>query len=96
MDIKTETKYIGKEVKIIRKNPDNIRAIPVNDLIVTHSNSEFFLTFSLIEPPAILEQKELSDLNEVEAIARAKFVISPEFAEAITNVLSKNIEKFRN
>ncbi len=86
---------IGKPVKIVRKNPDNIRSMPINDVIISHTQHDFFITFSSIEPPSILEESDLNDLQEVEAIARAKFVISPEFAEAVLKALSINIEKFK-
>ena len=87
---------IGKQVKISRINPDNIRSIPVNDLVVNHSRNEFFLTFSLIEPPALLEEKDFQELEEIEAITRAKLTINPQFAESIIKALTSNIEKFKS
>lgn len=66
----------SKEVKIKRVNPDNILPIFVNDFLITHSENEFFLTFSVIEPPAILDFEELNLINNVDAITRIKAVLT--------------------
>ena len=86
---------VGKPVKIVRKNPDNIRSIPVNDVLISHTDYDFFITFSAVEPPPILEEKEFDELVEVEAIARVKLVVTPAFAEALLKVLSTNVERFK-
>jgi hypothetical protein len=86
---------VGKQVRIKRLNPDGIRSVPANDLIITHSKQEFYLTFSSIEPPPILEEKDLEDLEQVDALARSKLVISLDFSEAILKALSMNIEAFK-
>jgi len=88
-------KVIGKQIKISRKNPDNVRPIAVNDLLITHSRDEFFLTFSMIEFPPILEEKDFENLQEVEAIAMVKIVVTPEFADALSQTLSKNLDSFK-
>lgn len=85
----------GKIIKVMRKNPDNIRLVPANDLVVTHTKNEFYLTFSIFEPPPILDKEELAQLEEADAIATAKLVISPEFAEAVVTVLSRNVEAYK-
>ncbi len=87
---------VGKHVKISRENPDNLRPISVNDLLITHTRNEFFLTFSIVEPPPFLEEKEFEDLHEIKAIARVKLVLSPEFTEATIKALSSNLESFKS
>ena len=85
-----------KVVKIARTNPDDLRPIATNDFLVSHSEKEFFLTFSIMEPPTILDVAELLKLHQIEAVAVAKLVLSPEFAKRILKALEKNIEGFES
>jgi hypothetical protein len=85
----------GKIVKITRVNPGNVRPSFVNDLIISHSENEFVLTFGVMEPPAIIDEKELEAFQQVEAIAVAKLVVTPNFAEKVLNALSKNIDNYK-
>jgi hypothetical protein len=96
----TNTKKSTPKVKILqlkveRINPDNIRSAPVNDIIITHSQNEFFITFSSVEPPLVLDPKELSQLTAINAIARSKIVVSQEFLEAIIKALNINLENYK-
>jgi hypothetical protein len=86
---------VGKRLPIVRKNVDNVRSIFVNDMLVNHSSNEFFLIFSSIEPPIVLDTEELNKLEEVESIVRTKLVISLAFAEAIVKTLSQEIETYK-
>ncbi len=88
-------KIKGKLVKIIRTNPGNIKPTYANDFLVSHSESEFFFTFAVMEPPGIVSEKELQGLQQVEAIAVAKIAVTPKFAEAVLNALSKNIDAYK-
>lgn len=96
MEEKDSVKAIGKQVAISRINPDNIRSVFANDLLVTHSDNEFFLTFSEIEIPPILEEKDLQNLTTIEAITRIKLIITPRFAEAILKTLSSNLDNYKS
>ena len=87
---------VGKPLKIRRVNPDGVRSVPVNDRLITHTKQEFYITFSSIEPPTILDEKDLEDLQGIDAVARAKLVVSLDFAEAIIKALSINIENYKN
>ena len=82
-------------LKIKRVNPDNIRSVPVNDILVNHSENEFFITLSSVEPPAILDAEDLKNINSIEALTRVKITVSPKFAELIVKTLSTNIEKHK-
>lgn len=87
-----EKKYFS--VSIERTNPQNIQSIFVNDMVVTHSNNEFFLTFSLIEPPIALDEKQAEDIKKVESVARVKLAVTPDFAQKIVKALEINIKGF--
>ncbi len=94
-DENKDTIQFERKIPIVRRNPDNIRSVPVNDLAITHSANELFLNFSVVEPPLILDIDELSKITEIEGIARAKLVISLAFAEAIVKTLSQEIETYK-
>lgn len=83
------------QLKIGRTNPDNVRSVPVNDVVINHSENEFFITFSSVEPPVIFSAQDLSQLGDVDAIARAKIVVSPEFLEVLIKALSVNLESYK-
>jgi hypothetical protein len=80
---------------IKRVNPDNVRTAPVNDFVITHVKDGFFLTFSCLEPLPILDPADYEHIDSVEAIARAKMFITPEFAESMLSTLSKNLEAYK-
>ena len=92
---KTTPKAKLLQLKVERTNPDNIRSVPVNDVIVTHSQNEFFITFSSVEPPAILDPNELSKLTAIDAITRSKIVVNAEFLEALIKALNINLERYK-
>jgi hypothetical protein len=94
MDEKPPIKNIGKELKISRINPDNIRPITVNDVVIAHTRAEFFFIFSSIEPPIVLEEQAFDNLQDINAITRVKLVVTPEFAKALLKALEVNIEQF--
>ena len=83
-----------KKIRISRVNPDNITPIHVNDMMTSHTENEFYITFSELEPPAVLEESELENIDKIEAVAKTKIVITPNFARAIVKAISENIETF--
>jgi hypothetical protein len=88
-------KKAGKPVKISRVNPDNIRSVPVNDVLISHTRHEFYITFSSVEPPPILDEKDFEKLERIEAFARAKLVVAPKFIEALIKALTTNMDRYK-
>jgi len=86
---------ISKKVTIKRVNPDNVRPTYANDFIVTHTEKEFFLTFSLLEPIGLLDPKEIEKYNEIEANAVCKIVMSPAFIDLMMKALSVNYDNYK-
>lgn len=84
-----------KKILISRINPDKISPIHVNDMLVNHDGKEFFITFSEIEPPALFEEDDIQKLDSIDAIAKVKLVVSPEFAEVMLKTLGEGVEKFK-
>lgn len=89
-------KILTKKLSISRINPDNVRPISINDAVITHSDDEFFITFSSIEPPAVLNEAEINKINEVHAITRTKITVSPQFLDVLIKALTNNLETYRN
>lgn len=92
---KTTSKFKAKQFRIKRTNPDNIRSAPVNDVLINHSINEFFITFSSVEPPAILDEEDFKNVNSIEAIARSKITVSPQFIELMIKALTTNLESYK-
>ena len=85
---------VTKQFRINRINPDDLKPLYVNDLIVTHTKEEFFVTFSQIEPPAILPEDDLENIDSVNSIAQAKIIVTPEFFQKIIELLQTNFKNF--
>ena len=56
----------GRQIPIKRENPNRVIPTFVNDMIVTHSQHEFYITFSVIEPPGILSENEFDQIESVD------------------------------
>jgi len=80
-------------VPISRVNPNKVLPTFANDMTVNHSADTFYLTFSIIEPPALYKKSELDKVKSVDAVAVSKLVITAEFANAIAIALTENIAK---
>ena len=83
-----------KKVLINRINPEQIKPTYINDAIVTHTNDEFFITFSQIERPAILSEEKIKELSSIDAIAKSKLIVSPAFFKRIIEVFESNYKTY--
>jgi hypothetical protein len=86
---------VKKQVRISRVNPDNIKPVFANDFIVSHTDNEFFFTFSVLEPSEILDPADLDKINSLDAIAVVKVAVTPDLAERISKAISTNIEGYK-
>jgi hypothetical protein len=75
-------------IPISRVDPNNVTITYANDLLVTSSEKEIFLTFSQYEPPAVLPGENIDDIKDVKAVAVVRVVASREFAEKIRKLIS--------
>lgn len=91
-----ENKRKEKQLRIRRTNPQSISPVFANDFLVTHSPQGFFLTFSMIEPPAILSEEDWELTDKVEAKAVAKIVVPPAFLSRILKVMEDNLRKYED
>ena len=79
-------------IEIIRTNPDNLSSLHVNDMHIFHSAVEFYITFSQIVPPIGFSAE--TD-KEIEAVAKGKFVMTPQFVETMSEVINSTIEHYK-
>jgi hypothetical protein len=84
-----------KEVKIKRINPNGVVPVHVNDVVFSHTDHEFFVTFSQIEPFGVLEQAEVVNINSIDAVARVKIVFTPSMADSMLQALTTNINNWK-
>lgn len=78
-------------------NPNNVQTIFANEMTVSHTNREFFVSFYRLEPPLILGEEDkaaLLEMESVDAVLVARLAITPEFARAVTKALEINIGKY--
>lgn len=79
-------------------NPLGVQTIFANEMTVSHTSNEFFLSFYRLEPPIVLDEEdkaELLKMDSLDAVLVTKIAITPEFAEATLEALKINIEKFK-
>ena len=91
---KAVKKRVEKKVRIARVNPENIKPIFANDFLVSHNEEEFFLTFSIMEPLHFETEEDLANIETIEAVARVKLALTPNFIRRVSNALVTNIEGF--
>lgn len=84
------------QLPVVRKNPKAVSPIYTNDMSVTFSDREIFVTFSLIEPPLFANEDEFRNTNQIDATAVAKIVMTPEFAEIAVKALADLLDKYKN
>ena len=84
----------SKDLRIARANPNKIVPSFTNDFTVSHNESGFFITFSVIEPPIFLSDDELEKISEVQAVALSKYFVEPRFAKRLVQAFQDNIGKF--
>ena len=87
-------KKVEKKVEINRVDPQNIMPVFSNDFLVSHTDNEFFFTFSYYEPPRFETEEDLMKLDKVDAKTVAKIVLTPEFVRTFLHTLTTNMESY--
>ena len=92
----------GKQVRIIRKYPDDLQSHFVSNIVVQHEPDRFILTFFEIWPPVIVgetdeeRQQILDSLENVEAKCVARIILSPARMEEFLQIGNANFSKFES
>jgi hypothetical protein len=87
-------KQVEKKLLINRTNPDHLRPVFVNDLVLTHSSEAFFITLSQIEAPALMTEDEVQSVNDINAVAVAKIVVTPKFLKLFIDTMVGNYAQY--
>jgi len=80
---------------IRRTNPNNVQPEFVNDLIIGSDGIQLYLTFSQVKPPLAVSIEEIQKIGGLDGIVKTIFVISPQFAEVMSDALSKGIKNYK-
>lgn len=86
----------GKWVRIHIEGAEEIPMSYVNHIFVTHTTDEFFMTFSQIHPPYLLEptKEEVEQLTPIPAKVVARIALTPSKMKELINTLSENYQGF--
>ena len=87
-------KKVVVELKKIWKNPNNVATEYSNDMTVTHTEQEYFISFYRTEPPTVFDPEELKGINKIDTVLVAKVAVTPGFAKRIRKALDDNIKTF--
>lgn len=90
----------GKQVRVVRKYPEELQSFFISNIVVQHEPDRFILSFFEVWPPVIIgetddEKKRLLDsLESVEAKCVARIVLSPERMKEFLQIANDNYSKF--
>ena len=87
---------VEKTVHIRIEGADEIPMSYVNHIFITHTTDEFFVTFSQIHPPYLLEptQEEVEQLTHIPAKVVARIALTPSKMKELIDALGENYQKF--
>ena len=93
---KQEETEKGKWVRIHIEGADEIPMYYVNHIFVTHTTDEFFVTFSQIHPPYLLEptKEEVEQLTHIPAKVVARIALTPSKMKELIDALGGNYQTF--
>ena len=76
--------------------PEDLKTHFATNVVVSHSEAEFFLTFFEVVPPFILgDVEKLAALKSVPAQAVARIAVAADRMEAIIDAMQRNLESYR-
>ena len=65
-----------------------------NNMIVQHTEHEFFITFAQIHPPLVLRDEDVAGIKSVRAKAAVRVVLPPTRVPELIRILTENHEKY--
>jgi hypothetical protein len=76
--------------------PEDLETHFATNVVVSHSEAEFFLTFFEMVPPFILgDVEKLAALKSVPAVAVARVAVAADRMEAVIGAMKRNLENYR-
>lgn len=92
---------VDNEMKLrkVRANSEGIKPIFSNDYVLVHTETEFYMTFLVVDPPAIIDeidQEEFEKNPTVPSEAVAKIVMTPKQMKQLLVSSMENLEKYEN
>lgn len=76
--------------------PEDLQTHFATNIVISHSEAEFFLTFFEVVPPLILgDLEKLHTLESVPAQAVARIAVAADRMEGIIDAMRQNLENYR-
>ena len=89
------------EIALEWYSPPGLISKYANNVVVTHSEDEFFISFFEVTPPILIGSPEeirskLEQQQTIRAECVAKIIVSPGKMPAFINALQENFDKFQS
>jgi len=76
--------------------PEDLQTHFVTNVVIAHSEGEFFVTFFEVVPPVILgDVDKLAALGSIPARAVARIAIAADRMEGVIDAMKRNLEVYR-
>lgn len=77
--------------------PDELSTCYATNLVVQHTEHEFFITFFELVPPITLSKtsEEIKQMESVQAHALTRIVVTPERLESFIQAMQENLDRYR-
>jgi len=91
-----------KQVRIVRKYPDDLQSYYASHIVVQHEPDRFILSFFEVWPPAIIaetdeeKQQLLESIDSVEAKCVARIIMSPNRMEEFLRLANDSFSRFES
>lgn len=94
------TKEVGTiqkvQIPLEWRVPEDLETHFATNVVISHSEAEFFLTFfEVVPPPVIGDVDSLRALKSVPAQAVARIAVAADRMEGIINAMRQNLENYR-
>lgn len=90
MDEKDKGKMV--QVRLKWGSAKDLDTIYVNQLSITHSGPEFYLTFGELPLPPLMSKEEIS--RELEIIPVVRLAVTPDAMKSIADAIQINMERY--
>lgn len=83
-----------KTVQIRLDDPSDVKILFCNHMEITHSPTEFTVTFAQAIPPSIKSEAEFINVEFVTARVLARFSMTPAMVKSVIKAFQGNLEKY--
>jgi hypothetical protein len=74
--------------------PPDLPLLYVDNIQVTHTQSEFLISFMQSRPPLMMSEKEWDSVKSIESMCVARIMLNPMKMQAFVSALNNNFRKY--